>query len=370
MNIAIIGSGLNGSLSAIALANAGCRVDLYDRLSDEELINRDGTYIITHASRKILEKIGIWSDIVTNLVPFQHLNVIDIESNNQIEFLVKDLKIKDQKYLSIGWTAEHKNIMTSILKTISEQININKIPTSIIPNTKNYDLIIEADGSNSNTKKKRKTAAFYFNYDQICITAKVLLRGLISNEAFEILNPEGPVSVLPLGQDQYQIICCQSKAKGSYNMSISRSLFLDYLSTILPYGIEPDSIIGELRSYPVKFVFNYSLFSGKYICLGNSAHEVHPIGGQGFNLCWRDINCLSKLISMKTLKNNHSFIPLIYSLFRIFDVLSVSFFTDSLVRYSRCNLKIIILIRKFIFLVLKKSTKIKKFTFCLMTNDF
>ena len=57
MNIAIIGSGLTGSLAAISLANSGSRVDLYERLSDDELINRERTYAITHSSRKILERI-------------------------------------------------------------------------------------------------------------------------------------------------------------------------------------------------------------------------------------------------------------------------------------------------------------------------
>ena len=97
MNIAIIGSGLTGSLAAISLAKAGCRVDLYERLSDEELINRDRTYAITHSSRKILERIGIWSNVVTNFVPFQYLNVIDYELNQKFQFLINDLPLSDQK---------------------------------------------------------------------------------------------------------------------------------------------------------------------------------------------------------------------------------------------------------------------------------
>ena len=153
MNIAIIGSGLTGSLAAISLANVGCTVDLYERLSDEELINRDRTYAITHSSRKILQKIGIWPKLVSRLVPFQFLNVIDYELNKKFQFLINDLSHIDQKYSAVGWIAEHKNIMSSILEYISDVDNINKIPTSIIPNTNNYDLIVAADGSNSNTKK-------------------------------------------------------------------------------------------------------------------------------------------------------------------------------------------------------------------------
>jgi len=368
MNIAIIGSGLTGSLAAISLAKAGCIVDLYERLTDDELINRERTYAITHSSRKILEKIGIWSHIVTNLVPFQYLNVIDYEINKKFQFNIKDLNISDQKNLAIGWISEHKNIMSSILEFISDIDNINKIPTSVIHNTNNYDLIVVADGANSNTKKKLKTPSFNFNYDQMCITAKVLLRGVESNEAFEILNSEGPFAVLPLGGDLFQIICSQSILKGSYNMDLSKSLFLDYLSTILPYGIEPDTIIDEPNSIPINFVLNYSFFSGKYIYLGETAHKLHPVGGQGLNLCWRDVDTLSKLVSIPFFNNHHSIIPLTYSLSRFLDVISISILTDSLVRYARSNHNIFSLPRAFIFFVLKQSSTFRKFILNLMTN--
>ena len=368
MNIAIIGSGLTGSLAAISLANAGCRVDLYERLSDDELINRDRTYAINHSSRKILEKVGLWSEIVSKLIPFQFLNVIDHELNKKFQFLINDLRISEQKYSAVGWIAEHKYIMLSILEFISVNENINKIPTSVIPNTNNYDIILAADGSNSNTKKKLKTPSFNFNYDQICITAKVLLRGVKSNEAFEILNSEGPFAVLPLGGDLFQIICSQSIAKASYNMTLSNSLFLDYLSTILPYGIEPDTIIDETNFFPISFSFNYSFFSGKYIFLGETAHKFHPVGGQGLNLCWRDVDYLTNLISIPLLKNNHYIIPFIYSLSRFFDVLSISILTDCLVRYSRSDINVFILPRMFIFSLLKKSSIIRKIILKVMTN--
>ena len=97
MNIAIIGSGLTGSLAAISLANAGCRVDLYERLSDDELINRERTYAITHSSRRILEEIGIWSHLVSNLIPFQYLNVIDYELNKKFQFLY--LRLNETNFL-------------------------------------------------------------------------------------------------------------------------------------------------------------------------------------------------------------------------------------------------------------------------------
>ena len=368
MNIAIIGSGLTGTIAAISLAKTGSRVDLYERLSDEELINRDRTYAITHSSRRILDKIGLWSVIISDLVPFQYLNVIDYELNKKVKFNLNDLKKKDSKYLSLGWIAKHNKIMFSILEFISHIDNINKIPTSVIPNTSNYDLVVAADGFNSTTRKKLKTPSLSFNYDQMCITAKVLLRGVNSNEAFEILNNDGPFAVLPLGGDLFQIICSQSLIKGSDNFSHAKSLFLDYLSTRLPYGIEPDAIIDEPNYYPIKFLLNCSFHSGKYIYLGETSHAFHPVGGQGLNLCWRDVASLTNLISSPLFRKNKFLIPFIYSITRIVDVLSISILTDFLVRYSRSNSNIFFIPRKFVFFILNNSAIARKFILNIMTN--
>ena len=368
MNIAIIGSGLTGSLAAISLANAGCRIDLYERLSDEELLNCNDTYAITHSSRKILEKVGIWSDISSLLVPLQYLNVIDNELNNYCQFLINDLNKSDQKYSTVGWIAEHRIIMSSILGFVSDIDNINKIPTSVIPNTNNYDLIIAANGSSSNIKKKVNNPSFSFSYDQVCLTAKVLLRGVRSNEAFGILDSDGPFSVLPLGGDLFQIICSQSISKGKYNMSQPKSLFLDYLSTILPYGVEPDTLIDSPKSFPINFIFNCCFFSGKYIYIGETAHKIYPLGGLGLNLCWRDVECLTKLISTPFFKKNFSLIPFTYSISRLGDILALSILTDILVRYSRCDLWIFAVPRRFLFTTLKNSSIFRNFIFNLITN--
>tara|TARA_Y100001968_G_C18969720_1_gene531719 strand:- start:174 stop:629 length:456 start_codon:yes stop_codon:yes gene_type:complete len=151
-------------------------------------------------------------------------------------------------------------------------------------------------------------------------------------------------------------------------MRSSKSLFLDYLSTILPYGVEPDTIIDEPKSYPIKFLMNYSFHSGKYIYIGETAHVFHPVRGHGLNLCWRDVEYLTKLVSLPVLKNNKFYIPFIYSVSRLIDVSSIFFLTDCLVRYSRSNINIFFIPRTFLFFILKNSKILRNFLLNIMTN--
>ena len=369
MNIAIIGSGPTGSLAAISLASIGCRVDLYERLSDETLINKSRAYAITHSSRKLLDKFKLWDKLLPELNPFQHLNVVDYESNNLVRFDLNDLCTKDKDNSALGWIVDHQKLMSYFLETISTNQNINKIPTSVIPNTNNYDLIVVADGAKSNVKKRLNIPSFSFSYDQVCITAKVLLRGINGDEAFEILTSEGPFAVLPLGGDLFQIVCSTSVEKSSYLTKLPNYLFLDYLATILPYGIEPDTLVDEPKSFPIKFLINYSLFYGKYIFIGESAHVLHPVGGQGLNLCWRDVTTLTNIISRSILKNKTNiFIPITYSFSRLIDIISISFVADNLVRFSRADSRLFFIPKTLTFYMLKKFSFFRRSILKIFTN--
>ena len=168
-----------------------------------------------------------------------------------------------------------------------------------------------------------------------------------------------------------QIICSTSVKKNSYLCKLPSYLFLDYLATILPYGIEPDSLIDEPKSIPIQYLINYSLFSGKYVFIGESAHVLHPVGGQGLNLCLRDVASLTNIISKSIINNNsNSFIPIVYSLSRLIDILSISFVTDSLVRYSRSDTSLFFIPRKLIFLLLNKFSSLRYYILNILTNGF
>jgi 2-octaprenyl-6-methoxyphenol hydroxylase len=121
------------------------------------------------------------------------------------------------------------------------------------------------------------------------------------------------------------------------------------------------------KSYPIKFLINYSFHSGKYIFLGETSHAFHPVAGQGLNLCWRDVESLTNLISSPLFKQSKFLIPYLYSFSRFFDILLISIITDCLVRYSRTNINLFFLPRYLVFFVLKKSNIVRKTILNILT---
>ena len=105
-----------------------------------------------------------------------------------------------------------------------------------------------------------------------------------------------------------------------------------------------------MESYTISL--NYSFYSGKYIYLGETSHTFHPVGGQGLNLCWRDVDALTSIFSLSLFKNNKLLIPFIYSISRLFDVLTIALLTDFLVRYSRSNSNLFFYPRTLIIFIL------------------
>ena len=200
-----------------------------------------------------------------------------------------------------------------------------------------------------------------YKYVQACVTFKALLRVPYQKRAYEIFRHEGPMAILPMGNNIFQVVWSAPLDKCRYRNSLSESIFLDNLAAVMPEGLEPDIMIGKQNYFPLSFSLPLDLSMGKHILVGESAHTCHPVGGQGLNLSWRDVKELrtllikskSNLISIKS-------VPKIYSRKRYFDILTIGLFTDFLIRlFSNRNLTYIVF-RRFIFYLLLKLAPLRK----------
>ena len=370
-NIKVIGSGPTGSLLALSLACEECNVVLIEPLSDEELLAKDKGYAITQCTRKIFQELGLWNILEKFTFGFTSLSIIDDVISQNVLVRKSDLKEINKDQVNIGWVLEHKHLMKLLIDNVNSNKFINKLNIDST-NDENFDFVLAADGRESSARKKWEIKYFKSLYDQRCVSFKAILNGLPNKRAYEIFRHEGPLALLPLSNNIYQVIWFSSKLETDLKLKLSEEKLLKKLRNDLPNNVKPLKIISKLSSFSVTKAFALSS-SKKFtnILVGDSAHSFHPVGGQGLNSCIRDVYELSIMIKNFEKLNflHRKFFSLKYFLNRFIDIIPLILFTDFLIKFFSNKFLPLNPLRNLIFFTLKKFKFIRINVFSIMTDS-
>ncbi len=369
LRIKIIGAGPTGALLALAMSRAGSQVSLYDSLDEESLLARSRAYALTHSSRELLDKLSLWEPLSPFVNSFTTLHLEDRGLLKKVNFELNDLNKSHLKYGAIGWIVDHKSLMKILYSRISQDPNILfELLSESSSSLDNNDLVVAADGPTSFTRRSWGIRVFNLPYRQGCLTAKVIIRGANESTAHEILRPEGPLALLPMGGEIFQVVWSAPISLCKERAAFTTSQFLDQLAAILPYGFEPDILLESPTAFPMRFSLSLGLGSRNKLLIGESAHRFHPVGGQGLNVCWRDVQTLMHLIE----KYNNGMVKrgsllTAYSAARFLDVLAIGVFTDLLVRVYSNRFFPLKVLRFFVITLISLSSSVRRFLLHFMT---
>ncbi len=373
LNFKIVGSGPTGLLLGITLSKLNFNIYITDLLTRDKLINKDKTYAITHSTRKIFLKFNLWDKLFPYLYQFDTLSIFDSVISDFTILTTSDLD-KDLSHIdTIGWVVKHSDLMNVFFDEIDKRDNIF-FRSSLESSYKNinFDYLFISTGANSNYIKNQKNIDFKKSYNQSCLTFEVLVRGNVQRRAYEIFRNEGPLALLPLDSNRYQIIWTASTSKSIDRLNSSKSLLLDNLSTILPDYFKLDQINSEINIFPVSLSLCLPILnSKKVVYVGDSFHTFHPVGGQGLNTCWRDVNVIYDLFNSNFSKSKHAIntFKYIYYLKRSLDIVSTIVVTDSLIKIFANKNPLLFPLRKISFLLLNKFLLIRRFILNHMTKS-
>ena len=372
-NFKIVGSGPTGLLLSIALSKLDCNIFLTDLLTKDKLIEKDKTYAITHSTRNILFKFRLWEKLEPYLFGFDTLSISDSVTSSSTLLTIFDLDDDISSAENIGWVVKHSDLMDVFFKEIDYHDNIFFMTPQKLLNKKiSFDYQFFSTGANSLNKKIFDFVDIKKSYNQSCLTFKVSLRGHSEKRAYEIFRKEGPLALLPLEKNLYQVIWTSSTIKSTERLNSDKNFLMDNLSTILPEDFKLDQIIGELNIFPVSLSFNFPVFNfKKLIFVGDSFHTFHPVGGQGLNACWRDVNTIFDLFNKKNaITKTHLFLlKFKYFSSRVLDISFTMFLTDSLISIFANRNLFLFPIRKFSFLLLNNFLFIRKLVINQMTKS-
>ncbi len=370
-NIKVIGSGPTGSLLALALALNKYNVTLIEPLSDSELLEKDKGYAVTQCTRKIFKELDLWRSIQKSSFGFTSLSIIDDVLSQSVLVRDNDLTMLNNDQTDIGWVVEHKLLMKLLINKINDNEYINKLNYDTTDDA-DFDFILACDGKESSTRKKWQIKYFKGLYKQKCISFKAILNGAPPKRAYEIFKSEGPLALLPLSHNIYQIIWFSSESDTNLKLEMTHKKLLEKLKYELPDNIIPEKITSKISSFSLAKAFALpNLKNFKNILVGESAHSFHPVGGQGLNSCIRDVYEISLMINNyeNLSKINRKFLSLKYFLNRSLDIISLILFTEFLVTFFSNKIIFLYPLRYLIFFLMKKIPFIRIYIFSVMTDS-
>ena len=372
-NFKIVGSGPSGLLLSIALSKFDCNIFLTDLLARDRLVHMDKTYAITHSTKIILSKFSLWEKLEPYLFGFDTLSLSDSVTSAKTNLTISDLDDDIRSAGNIGWVVKHSDLMNVFFREIDNYENIFFMtPQRLLLKKILFDYQFFSTGANSLDKKLFDFVDIKKSYSQSCLTFKVSLRGHCEKRAYEIFRKEGPLALLPLEKNLYQVIWTSSTLKAIERLNSDKNFLMDNLSTILPDEFKLDQIIGECNIFPVSLSLNLPVLNfKKFVFVGDAFHTFHPVGGQGLNTCWRDVNTIFDIFNENFSITKVQLIQFKFKYVssRILDIIATIFITDSLISIFANRNLFLFPIRKFSFFLLNNVVLIRKLVLNQMTKS-
>ncbi len=371
----IVGAGPTGALLALGLARQGYDVVLIDRLSADLLLKRSRAYAITHSSRRLLQDLGLWLPLKDAMEPFRRLRLDDCAAERTAWFSLRDLRRENRCADAIGWILDHRPLMSLLLSQlraspgVSLRLGDAASAEEIALSSGSNEWTVAADGPRSMLRHSSRLAFWSHTYKQGCLTAKLRLSGAEPDCAYELFRPEGPMALLPLRKDAYQVVWSAPLNRCRDRAACSSAELASALDEVLPEGLSVVELLDEPGAFPVELSLAPSLQKGPLLLVGEAGHRCHPVGGQGLNLCWRDVSDLLNLTEAVRLGD---LVPRSlarrYSRCRRFDLAGVLLSTDLLIRFFSNHNPLLMPFRRLALLMLRHLGWVRRLSLSAMTD--
>lgn len=352
-DVIIIGGGLIGLTQALALAAHGITSHVIDRADPEAMLAAgfDGrTSAISSSSMKMLETIGLSDALSGKGCPIEQIWVSDGLKPGALDF-VPDA---DDGYL--GQMFENRFLRGVLYDTAkaSDAITLH-MPIGISAKSRNNaaasvtldngdtltaDLIIVAEGRQSQTREDAGIKIAHWQYAHSAMVGAIFHEKPHGNVAYEIFYPSGPFAVLPMldsndGRHRSAIVWSVDESDALGYMKLSPRGYSAELEKAMGGILGSVELAAPLAAYKLGFHHAGAITAERLVLIGDSAHGIHPIAGQGLNLGLRDVATLTEvLVDGMRLGLEFADTQLLerYARWRSVDTLMVAMSTDTLNR--------------------------------------
>ena len=315
-DIAIVGAGLTGNSLALALAKLGFKIALIDPKAFSSLKNLRFDTRNTALSKKTMlfyKKIGFWKLINNSVCAIENIIVNNGNSKKNISFK-KNNGTKNNN--TLGFMIENKILSKQLIISSQDNKNIYRFDSKLSKFDREKDfvlvrledktiinckLIIGADGKKSLVRKLACIEYFNKNYNQKAFIFNIKHEKKHNNIAIENFLEQGPLASLPLKSQNSNFY---SSIVWSYNkpnyfkfLKLSNKEIEKILNFHLSELLGKIKINSSIKSWDLSLVQSNQYIAHRLLLIGDAAHSIHPLAGQGFNLTMRGIETIYQMAS-------------------------------------------------------------------------
>jgi 2-octaprenyl-6-methoxyphenol hydroxylase len=315
MDVVIVGGGPAGCSMAAILGQAGLSVACIDQDDPAKVLTEafDGrTTAISFGSQRVIEASGAWEKLLPDACPIEDIQIMESGSATLLEFLAKDVDAP-----AFGWIVENRLLRKNLFEQLAKLKSVQHLAPARVKDYSlqtdcvtvhmadgssiNAKLVIGADGRQSFTRNWMGINTRGWSYKQRAVVCIVHHEHPHDNIAIEDFRGEGPFAVLPMtdeenGQHRSSIVWTEHGPEKDSSLHWSEEAFNAALQERFPDFYGKVSCAGRRFSYPLGLVHAHSYIGERMALVGDAAHGIHPIAGQGLNLGLRDIAALAEIL--------------------------------------------------------------------------
>jgi 2-octaprenyl-6-methoxyphenol hydroxylase len=310
-DLIIVGGGMVGASLALALKNSGLRIAVIEAIANRALQQpsyNDRGIALAYGSQRIFQSMGIWPQLAQHSTAISHIHVSD-----RGHFGVTRLSAEDEHVPALGQVITARAMGRVLNSALAKQDNLSLVCPASVKGLQQHEhsvaveldthqtlttkLLVAADGGHSTIRQLLKLGASEHDYQQTAITANISTERPHNGKAFERFTDTGPIALLPMSDNRCSLVWIVTTGDEVALLNATEHDFLNQLQDRFGYRLGKFLRVGQRHHYPLKLIQTDQSVQQRIVLIGNAAHSLHPIAGQGFNLGLRDVAALADVLA-------------------------------------------------------------------------